>query len=102
MACNRWSWRCSSSLRSPTRVLTLPVHDYISSACQHSGPVHRRGPSGLSPFQGRALVTPRPEAMRVPAELVQKKPPVRKSSTEVTWGKKRNLAHVKPEIPAPG
>ena len=87
-------------------VLTLPVHDY-----HFIGMVSIPAPVPQAPAPVRTfpvpkvaqLVTPRPEAMRVPAELVQKKPPVpEEQAPKVTLAaKKEILPDVKPEIPRP-
>jgi len=87
-------------------VLTLPVHDYhFNRHGQHSG----SGSTGAAPVRTfpvpkvAQLVTPRPEAMRVPAELVQKKPPVpEEQAPKVTLAaKKEILPDVKRRFPGP-
>ncbi len=85
-------------------VLVFPVHDYhFVSLVSTPPPV----PQAPAPVKHIALpkitepVTPRPEAMRVPAELVQKKPPVPEEQAPkiMLAAKKEVLPDEKPMIP---
>ncbi|MFY9647774.1 MAG: energy transducer TonB [Terriglobales bacterium] len=85
-------------------VLVLPVHDYhFISLVPTPPPV----PQAPQPVRNLPLpkisepVAPRPEAMRVPTELVQKKPVVpEEQAPKVTLAaKKEVLPDVKPDIP---
>jgi hypothetical protein len=90
-------------------VLVLPVHDYhfvsLVSTRRRFRRLRRRSNIFQFPFPRlqNEPVTPRPEAMRVPAELVQKKTArSRGAGAQVTLAaKKEILPDVKPEIPRP-
>lgn len=89
-------------------VLTLPVHDYHFVSLVSTAPPIPQQPAPIKHFSVpvpkiTAPVTPRPEAMRVPAELVQKKLPLpEEQAPKVTLAaKKELLPDVKPEIPRP-
>jgi len=94
-------------------VLVLPVHDYHYVSLVSTPPPVPQTPAPVKhfPFPIPQItepkitepVTPRPEAMRVPAELVRKKQPLpEEKAPEVTLAaKKELLPDVKPEIPRP-
>ncbi|MGB8012509.1 MAG: hypothetical protein WCF68_12910, partial [Terriglobales bacterium] len=88
-------------------VLVLPVHDYHFVSLVSTPPPVPQTPAPVKHFPVPAKITepvvPRPEAMRVPAELVQKKPPVlEEQPPKVTLAaKKELLPDVKPTIPRP-
>jgi TonB family protein len=87
-------------------VLVLPIHDYhFVNLVSTAAPI----PQAPAPIQHFSLpvpklsepVTPRPEAMRVPAELVRKKPtvPEEQAPKVALAAKKDVLPEVKAEIP---
>jgi TonB family protein len=85
-------------------VLVLPGHDYHFIGLVATPPPVPQAPAPVKNFPAPKIaepVTPRPEAMRVPAELVQKKVPVpEEQAPKVTLAaKKEILPDVKPEIP---
>jgi TonB family protein len=85
-------------------ILVLPVHDYHFVGLVSTPPPVPQAPAPVRNFpvpKTTELVTPRPEAMRVPAELLQKKAPVQEEQApKVTLAaKKEILPDVKPEIP---
>jgi TonB family protein len=91
-------------------ILVLPVHDYHFVSLVSTPPPVPQTPAPVKHFAVRVPVpkvtepaTPRPEAMRVPAELVQKKPAVPEDQApKVTLAaKKELLPEVKPMIPRP-
>ncbi len=87
-------------------VLVLPVHDYHFISLVNTPPPVPDAPAPVRHFPAPKItepVTPRPEAMRVPAELVQKKPPVpEEQAPKVTLAaSKELLPDVKPTIPRP-
>jgi TonB family protein len=89
-------------------VLVLPVHDYHFVSLVSTAPPIPQAPAPVKHFSLPAPkitepVTPRPEAMRVPAELVQKKPPVpEEQAPKVTLAaKKEVLPDAQPVIPRP-
>jgi len=89
-------------------VLVLPVHDYHFVSLVSTPPPVPQAPAPVKHFpvpipKITEPVTPRPEAMRVPAELVQKKPPVpEEQAPKVTLAaKKELLPDMKPMIPRP-
>src|ERR1039457_2748516 len=90
-------------------VLVLPVHDYHFVSLVSTPPPIPQAPAPVKHFplpvpKMSEPVTPRPEAMRVPAELVQKKkPPVpEEQAPKVTLAaKKEFLPDMKPMIPRP-
>ncbi len=89
-------------------VLILPVHDYHFVSLVSTAPPIPQEPAPIKHFSVPVPkitepVTPRPEAMRVPAELVQKKLPIpEEQAPKVTLAaKKELLPDVKPEIPRP-
>ncbi|MGD0212774.1 MAG: energy transducer TonB [Terriglobales bacterium] len=89
-------------------VLVLPVHDYHFVSLVSTPPPVPQAPAPVRHFnlpvpKITEPVTPRPEAMRVPSELVQKKRPVpEEKAPEVTLASKKELLpDVKPEIPRP-
>ena len=89
-------------------VLVLPVHDYHFVSLVSTAPPIPQAPAPVKHFsipvpKVTEPVTPRPQAMRVPAELVQKKPPVpEEQAPKITLAaKKEVLPDVKPEIPRP-
>jgi TonB family protein len=89
-------------------VLVLPVHDYHFVSLVSTPPPVPQAPAPvkhfpLPPPRITEPVTPRPEAMRVPAELLQKKPPVPdEQAPKVTLAaKKELLPDAKPMIPRP-
>ncbi len=89
-------------------VLVLPVHDYHFVSLVSTPPPVPQTPAPVKHFPDPAPkisepVTPRPEAMRVPTELVQKKPPVpEEQAPKVTLAaKKEVLPDMKATIPRP-
>jgi TonB family protein len=87
-------------------VLVPPEHDYHFVSLVDTPPPVPQAPAPVRNFPVPIAkitepVTPRPEAMRVPAELVQKKMPVpEEKAPEVTLAaKKETLPDVKPIIP---
>ena len=87
-------------------VLVFPVHDYHFVSLVSTPPPVPQAPAPVKNFPVPKItepVTPRPEAMRVPAELVQKKPPVPEDQApKVTLAaKKELLPDMKPMIPRP-
>lgn len=87
-------------------VLVLPVHDYHFVSLVSTPPPVPQAPAPVKNFPVPKIsepVTPRPEAMRVPSELVQKKPPVpEEQAPKVTLAaKKELLPDTKPLIPRP-
>lgn len=89
-------------------VLVLPVHDYHFVSLVNTPPPIPQAPAPvkhfpLPPPKFTEPVIPRPEAMRVPHELVQKKPVVHEEKApEVTLAaKKEVLPDVTPMIPRP-
>jgi len=87
-------------------VLVLPVHDYHFISLVNTPPPVPDTPAPVKHFPAPKItepVAPRPEAMRVPAELVQKKPPVpEEQAPKVTLAAtKELLPDVKPMIPRP-
>ncbi len=87
-------------------VLVLPVHDYHFISLVNTPPPVSDAPAPVKHFPVPTLkitepVTPRPEAMRVPAELVQKKPPVPEEQAPkvALAAEKEFLPEVKPIIP---
>src|SRR5271166_2467598 len=89
-------------------VLVLPVHDYHFVSLVNTPPPVSEAPAPVKHFPEPVAkvtepVAPRPEAMRVPAELVQKKPPVpEEQAPKVTLAAtKELLPDVKPVIPRP-
>jgi len=89
-------------------VLVLPVHDYHFVSLVSTPPPVPQAPAPVKHFpvpvpKIAEPVTPRPEAMRVPAELVQKKPPVPEDQApKVTLAaSKELLPDTKPLIPRP-
>jgi len=87
-------------------ILVLPVHDYHFVSLVSTPPPVPTEPAPVKHFATPKIVepvTPRPEAMRVPAELVQKKAPVPEDQApKVTLAaKKELLPDTKPMIPRP-
>jgi TonB family protein len=86
-------------------VLVLPVHDYHFVSLVSTPPPVPQAPAPVKHFAVPKIVepvTPRPEAMRVPSELVRKKPPVPDEAPKVTLAaKKELLPDAKPLIPRP-
>jgi TonB family protein len=89
-------------------VLQPQAHDYHFVSLVSTPPPIPQAPAPVRHFPVPAPkitepVTPRPEAMRVPAELVQKKQPVpEEQAPKVTLAaKKELLPDVKPTIPRP-
>lgn len=89
-------------------VLVLPVHDYHFVSLVSTPPPVPQAPAPVKNFpvpvpKITEPVTPRPEAMRVPSELVQKKLPVpEEQAPKVTLAaKKEPLPDMKPLIPRP-
>jgi len=87
-------------------ILVLPVHDYHFVSLVSTPPPVPTEPAPVKHFAMPKIVepvTPRPEAMRVPAELVQKKAPVPEDQApKVTLAaKKELLPDTKPMIPRP-
>src|ERR1035441_3178122 len=87
-------------------VLELPVHDYHFASPVSTPPPVPQAPAPVKNFPAPKItepVTPRPEAMRVPAELVQKKLPVPEDQAPkvALAAKKELLPDVKPMIPRP-
>jgi len=89
-------------------VLVLPVHDYHFISLVNTPPPVPDTPAPVKHFpvptpKITEPVAPRPEAIRVPAELVQKKPPVpEEQAPKVTLAaEKEVLPDVKPVIPRP-
>jgi TonB family protein len=89
-------------------VLIPPDHDYHFVSLVDTPPPVPQAPAPVKHFpvpvpKITEPVTPRPEAMRVPSELVQKKPVVpEEKAPEVTLAaKKEVLPDVKPMIPRP-
>ena len=85
-------------------VLVLPVHDYHFVSLVSSPPPIPQAPAPVKHFPLPKIaepVTPRPEAMRVPAELVRPKKPVPEDQApKVTLAaSKELLPDVKPTIP---
>jgi TonB family protein len=87
-------------------VLVLPVHDYHFISLVSTPPPVPQTPAPIKHFKVpdpklTEPVTPRPEAMRVPSELVQKKAPVpEEQAPKVTMAaKKEILPDVKATIP---
>ena len=90
------------------QVLVLPVHDYHFVSLVSTPPPVPQAPAPVKNFPVSVPkiaepVTPRPEAMRVPSELVEKKPPEpEEQAPKVTVAaKKELLANVQPTIPRP-
>jgi TonB family protein len=89
-------------------VLVLPVHDYHFVSLVNTPPPIPQAPAPVRNFpvpppKVTEPVTPRPEAMRVPQELVQKKVPVPdEQAPKVSLAaSKELLPDVKPTIPRP-
>jgi TonB family protein len=89
-------------------ILVPPVHDYHFISLVNTPPPVSDAPAPVKhvPVATPKIiepVTPRPEAMRVPAELVQKKPPVpEEQAPKLTLtADKELLPDVKPIIPRP-
>lgn len=91
-------------------VLVLPVHDYHFVSLVSTAPPIPQAPAPVKHFsiptpvpKVTEPVTPRPQAMRVPAELVQKKLPVTEEQAPKInlAAKKEVLPDLKPEIPRP-
>jgi TonB family protein len=87
-------------------VLVLPVHDYHFVSLVSTPPRVPQAPAPVKHFPVPKIaepVTPRPEAMRVPTELVQKKTPVPEEQAPkvALAAKKELLPDVKPMIPRP-
>jgi TonB family protein len=89
-------------------VLVLPAHDYHFISLVNTPPPVPQEPAPVKHFPEPAPkltepVTPRPDAMRVPAELVQKKPPVpEEQAPKVAMAAPKELPlEVKPVIPRP-
>jgi TonB family protein len=87
-----------------SEVLVLPVHDYHFVGLVSTPPPVPQAPAPVRNFPAPKItepITPRPEAMRVPSELVQKKAPIQEEQApKVTLAaKKEVLPDVKPEIP---
>jgi TonB family protein len=89
-------------------VLVLPVHDYHFISLVSTPPPVPQTPAPVKHFPDPAPkisepVTPRPEAMRVPTELVQKKPPVPEEQAPkvALAAKKEVLPDMKTTIPRP-
>jgi TonB family protein len=87
-------------------VLVLPVHDYHFISLVSTPPPVPQTPAPIKHFKVpdpklTEPVTPRPEAMRVPSELVQKKTPIpEEQAPKVTLAaKKEILPDVKATIP---
>jgi TonB family protein len=85
-------------------VLVLPVHDYHFVSLVDTPPPIPQTPQPVRNIPVPKIaepVAPRPEAMRVPQELVQKKPPVpEEQAPKVTLAaSKEVLPDVKPMIP---
>jgi TonB family protein len=88
--------------------MDLPVHDYHFVSLVSTPPPIPQAPAPVKNFpvpppKIAELVTPRPEAMRVPSELVQKKLPTpEEQAPKVTLAaSKEVLPDVKPTIPRP-
>jgi TonB family protein len=89
-------------------VLVLPVHDYHFVSLVSTAPPIPQAPAPVKHFAAPVPkvtepATPRPQAMRVPAELVQKKLPVPEEQAPkvALASKKEALPDLKPEIPRP-
>ena len=87
-------------------VLVLPVHDYHFVSLVSTPPPVPQAPAPVRNFPVPKItepVTPRPEAMRVPSELVQKKLPVPEEQAPkvALAAKKELLPDVQPMIPRP-
>src|ERR1019366_4665810 len=87
-------------------VLEFPVHDYHFVSLVSTPPPVPQAPAPVKNFPVPKIaepVTPRPEAMRVPAELVQPKKPVPEDQAPkvALAAKKELLADMKPLIPRP-
>jgi len=89
-------------------VLVLPVHDYHFVSLVSTPPPVPQTPAPVKHFplptpKMTEPVMPRPDAMRVPAELVQKKPltPDEQAPKVTLAAKKELLPDMKPEIPRP-
>ena len=89
-------------------VLVLPVHDYHFVTLVSTPPPVPQTPAPIKHFRVpepklTEPVTPRPEAMRVPSEIVQKKTPLpEEQAPKVTvTAKKELLPDVKATIPRP-
>src|SRR6202166_3982671 len=89
-------------------VLVLPVHDYHFVTLVSTPPPVPQTPAPIKHFRVpepklAEPVTPRPEAMRVPSEIVQKKTPLpEEQAPKVTVAaKKELLPDVKATIPRP-
>jgi len=87
-------------------VLVLPVHDYHFVSLVSTPPPVPQAPAPVKNFPVPKItepVTARPEAMRVPSELVQKKPPVPEEQAPkvALAAKKELLPDVQPMIPRP-
>jgi TonB family protein len=89
-------------------VLVLPVHDYHFITLVSTPPPVPQTPAPIKHFRVpepklTEPVTPRPEAMRVPSEIVQKKTPLpEEQAPKVTVAaKKELLPDVKATIPRP-
>ena len=90
-------------------VMVMPVHDYHFVSLVSTPPPIPQAPAPVKHFpvpvpKITEPVTPRPEALRVPSELVQpKKPPVPEDQApKVTLAaSKETLPDMKPQIPRP-
>jgi len=87
-------------------VLDVPIHDYHFVTLVSTPPPVPQAPAPVRHFPTPKIaepVTPRPEAMRVPSELVRKKLPVpEEQAPKVTLAaKKELLPDMKPLIPRP-
>lgn len=91
-------------------VLDLPVHDYHFVSLVSTPPPVPQAPAPVKNFPVPEAkvklpepVTPRPDAMRVPTELVRKKPPVTEDQVPNVnlTAKQEVLPDVKPMIPRP-
>jgi TonB family protein len=89
-------------------VLVLPVHDYHFVSLVSTPPPVPQAPAPVKHFplpvpKITAPVTPRPEAMRVPQELIQKKPlaPEDQAPKVTLAAKKELLPDAQPMIPRP-
>src|SRR5208283_804355 len=89
-------------------VLVLPVHDYHFVSLGTTPPPVPQAPAPVKHFpvpepKIAAVVTPRPEAIRVPAELIQKKQPLPdEQAPKITLAAKKDLLpDMKPLTPRP-
>jgi len=92
-------------------VLVLPVHDYHFVSLVSTAPPIPQAPAPVKHFsipvpkitEPTEPVTPRPQALRVPTELVQKRQPVpEEQAPKINLAaKKEVLPELKPEIPRP-